>query len=70
LYGKEGLKPWLEKVAQVRKQAKIIRIYFNNHYGEKPIVNALQFKDMISMLRRDEHCNRESYLPKMHKQNI
>ncbi len=26
---------------------KILRVYFNNHYGGKAVVNALQFKAMI-----------------------
>ena len=28
---------------------KVLRIYFNNHYGGKAVVNALQFKEMIGM---------------------
>jgi uncharacterized protein YecE (DUF72 family) len=31
-------------VDQIRKQTKILRVYFNNHYGGKAVVNALQFK--------------------------
>jgi len=29
-----------------REQTKILRIYFNNHYGGKAVVNAMQFKEM------------------------
>jgi uncharacterized protein YecE (DUF72 family) len=36
----------VEKVHQIRKQTKILRVYFNNHYGGKAVVNALQFKAM------------------------
>ena len=46
LYSKQELKPWVEKVDQIRNQTKILRIYFNNHYGGKAVVNALQFKPM------------------------
>ena len=46
LYNKEELKPWVEKVEQIRKQTKVLRAYFNNHYGGKAVVNALQFKEM------------------------
>ena len=40
---------------EIREQTKIIRIYFNNHYGEKAVVNAMQFKEMIGVsLSTDE----------------
>ena len=47
LYSEQELKPWVEKVDQIRNQTKILRVYFNNHYGGKAVVNALQFKAMI-----------------------
>ena len=34
---------------QIRKETKILRIYFNNHCGGKAVVNAMQFKDMIGI---------------------
>jgi uncharacterized protein YecE (DUF72 family) len=40
------LRPWVKKVKQIREQTKILRIYFNNHYGGKAVVNAKQFKEM------------------------
>jgi uncharacterized protein YecE (DUF72 family) len=46
LYSEKELQPWIDKVHQIRKQAKILRIYFNNHYGGNAVVNALQFKAM------------------------
>jgi len=46
LYSKEELKPWVEKVSQIRKQTKVHRVYFNNHYGGNAVVNALQFREM------------------------
>jgi uncharacterized protein YecE (DUF72 family) len=49
LYSKEELEPWIEKVSQIKRQTKVLRIYFNNHYGGKAIINALEFKEMIGM---------------------
>jgi uncharacterized protein YecE (DUF72 family) len=43
------LKPWVEKVNEIREQTKILRIYFNNHYGGKAVVNAMQFKEIIGL---------------------
>lgn len=39
-------RPSIDKVNQVRKQTKILHVYFNNHYGGKAVVNAVQFKAM------------------------
>jgi uncharacterized protein YecE (DUF72 family) len=48
LYTEQELKPWVQKVDKVRNdpESKRLRIYFNNHYGGKAVVNALQFKEM------------------------
>ena len=46
LYSEQELQPWVDKVDQLRKQTKILRVYFNNHYGGKAVVNALHFKAM------------------------
>jgi len=55
LYSEQELRPWVEKVNQIREQTKILRIYFNNHYGGKAVVNAMQFKEMIGVsLSADE----------------
>jgi uncharacterized protein YecE (DUF72 family) len=71
LYSKEELKPWVDKVAKLKEQTKILRIYFNNHYGGKAVVNALQFKEMNSMALSQEGRralqHAESYVSKMHK---
>ena len=53
LYNKEELKPWVEKVEQVKKETKVLRAYFNNHYGGKAVVNALQFKEMTGTILSD-----------------
>jgi uncharacterized protein YecE (DUF72 family) len=35
LHSEQELKPWVEKVDQIKRQTKIVRVYFNNHYGGK-----------------------------------
>jgi uncharacterized protein YecE (DUF72 family) len=47
LYSKEELRPWVEKVEEVKKQTRVLRAYFNNHYGGAAVINALQFKEML-----------------------
>jgi uncharacterized protein YecE (DUF72 family) len=48
-------KTWVEKVNEIREQPKVPRIYFNNHYGGKAVINAMQFKEMIGIsLSADE----------------
>lgn len=46
LYSDEEMKPWAEKVLAMQSKTRVLRIYFNNHYGGASIVNALQFKEM------------------------
>jgi uncharacterized protein YecE (DUF72 family) len=51
LYSKEQLKPWADKVKEIRRkdpEVKRLRIYFNNHYGGKAVENALEFKEMVA----------------------
>ena len=47
LYSKEELKPWVPKVKQIQAETQVVRGYFNNHYGAKAVVNALEFRDML-----------------------
>ena len=47
LYSKEELRPWVEKIEEVKKQTKVLRTYFNNHYGGAAVIKALQFKEML-----------------------
>ncbi|MGD1834409.1 MAG: DUF72 domain-containing protein [Nitrososphaeraceae archaeon] len=53
LYSKKELKPWVEKVRKIisetTKNTGKLRIYFNNHYGGKAIINALEFKQMMGI---------------------
>jgi DNA polymerase elongation subunit (family B) len=39
----------ISKLLRQDIQTKVLRIYFNNHYGGKAVVNALEFKQMIGM---------------------
>jgi uncharacterized protein YecE (DUF72 family) len=38
--------PWIEEVKQIGDQTKKLRIYFNNYYQGKAVINAMQFKEM------------------------
>src|SRR5438270_11545204 len=57
LYSDQELKPWVDKVIQIRKQTELLRVYFNNHYGGKAIVNASQFKAMTGHLLSEIETN-------------
>ena len=48
LYSQKELNPWVEKIRKIKEKTDTIFVYFNNHYGGKAILNALQFKEMIS----------------------
>lgn len=47
LYSKGELKPWVEKVRQISTETAIVRGYFNNHYGARAVINAIEFKQML-----------------------
>jgi len=49
LYSKQELKPWINKIKEISVETPIVRGYFNNHYGAKAVLNALQFKEMIGL---------------------
>ena len=46
LYNNHELQPWIEKISHIKQETKVLRIYFNNHYGGKAVINALEFKAM------------------------
>jgi len=54
LYSKEELKPWAEKVKQISTETAVVRGYFNNHYGARAVVNALEFKQMLGTVLSDK----------------
>ena len=54
LYSKEELSPWVEKVKQVSTETATVRGYFNNHYGAKAVVNAIELKEMLGTSLSDK----------------
>jgi uncharacterized protein YecE (DUF72 family) len=64
LYSKEELAPWASKVKMLQKETPVVRSYFNNHYGAKAVVNALQFKDVLG-----QKLNAEQEKSLTHAQN-
>ena len=65
LYSKQELEPWIDKITNLKNQTKKLRIYFNNHYGGKAVINALQFKEMNGLSLNDKETkilqNAENY---------
>jgi len=35
------------KIKRIQIETQVVRGYFNNHYGAKAIVNALEFKELM-----------------------
>ena len=62
------MEPWIEKVNQIKSQTKVLRVYFNDHYGGKAVINALQFKEMtdVSLTELESRAleHSEKYLSK------
>lgn len=56
-----GILGWLSggmgELDQIRKQTKILRVYFSNRYGGKAVVNGLQFKAMTGHSLSDIETN-------------
>jgi uncharacterized protein YecE (DUF72 family) len=34
-------------VKQIQTETQVVRGYFNNHYGAKAVINALEFREML-----------------------
>jgi uncharacterized protein YecE (DUF72 family) len=47
LYSKEELMPWVNKVKEISIETSVVRGYFNNLYGAKAVINALEFREML-----------------------
>jgi uncharacterized protein YecE (DUF72 family) len=47
LYSKDELRPWVDKVKRISLETPVVRGYFNNHYGARAVVNAIEFKEML-----------------------
>ena len=47
----------------------MLRIYFNNHYGGKAVINALEFKEMLGIKMSEKEAtiveNARSYLERL-----
>lgn len=50
LYSPDELKPWIEKIERIRKQAGEVYVITNNHYRGQAVVNALEIQ---AALRQD-----------------
>jgi uncharacterized protein YecE (DUF72 family) len=55
LYSENELIPWIHKIKKIKEKTDSVFIYFNNHYGGKAIVNALQFKELLNKNSLTEH---------------
>ena len=44
LYSREELKLWVDKVRQLSNETAVVRGYFNNHYGARAVVNAIEIQ--------------------------
>lgn len=47
LYSRQELTPWVEKFKTLSTETAVVRGYFNNHYGARAVVNAIEFKEML-----------------------
>jgi uncharacterized protein YecE (DUF72 family) len=47
LYSRDELSPWVDKVKRISLETPVVRGYFNNHYGARAVVNAIEFKEML-----------------------
>jgi uncharacterized protein YecE (DUF72 family) len=47
LYSRDELRPWVDKVKRISLETPVVRGYFNNHYGARAVVNAIEFKEML-----------------------
>jgi uncharacterized protein YecE (DUF72 family) len=74
LYSKSELKPWVDKVKQISTESPVVRGYFNNHYGARAVVNALQFKEMLgnslSELEKQTLNHAQDYYRQKHSPSI
>lgn len=37
---------WINKVKDITSKTNTLRIYFNDHYGVKAVINALEFNEI------------------------
>lgn len=48
LYTREELKEWVPKVRALTERAKVVYVYFNNHYQAQAVENASMFRDLLA----------------------
>jgi uncharacterized protein YecE (DUF72 family) len=61
LYSRDELKPWVDKVKRISLETPVVRGYFNNHYGARAVVNAIEFKEMLgNALSEKENAIKEN----------
>jgi uncharacterized protein YecE (DUF72 family) len=48
LYSEEELDEWVDRVRDVERKARKVFLIYNNHYGGKAVVNALQMKAKLT----------------------
>ena len=49
-YSADELKPWVKKVEEVEKQAKVVYGYFNNHFQGYAVANCLQMLHLLGRI--------------------
>jgi uncharacterized protein YecE (DUF72 family) len=57
LYSREELRPWVDKVRELSNETAVVRGYFNNHYGARAVVNALEFKEMLGTILSEKEIS-------------
>ena len=61
LYSKDELRHWVDKVKRISLETPVVRGYFNNHYGARAVVNAIEFKEMLgNTLSEKENAVKEN----------
>ena len=61
LYSRDELKPWVDKVKRISLETPVVRGYFNNHFGARAVVNAIEFKEMLgNALSEKENAIKEN----------
>lgn len=48
LYSRQELEEWVPKVRALTERAKVVYVYFNNHYQAQAVQNALLFRELLA----------------------
>jgi uncharacterized protein YecE (DUF72 family) len=61
LYSRDELRSWVDKVKRISLETPVVRGYFNNHYGARAVINAIEFKEMLgNTLSEKENAIKEN----------